>query len=382
MDKHISNDNPWWKGDWLNELRFARNSILTALLGTVSSSDAVLLSGTRGVGKTVLLKQLAHQIISSKHIDAKTILYLNLENICYLEWTLYELLIKFKQINKLAKDDRVVVILDEIGSSSKRIDELVELRQVKGVKVYFSSSYEVDTRALGNKIKRYQLMPLDFYEYLELRGIELNSKTMHLLDEYFQEYMHSGGMPGCVGQVQDGYAALVDKIVTGDVAARYGLKDMDMVKGFFLGLIENAGKDYSINDLAKQFGISPDTAKRYLNYFQEVYLIDLVEKWSPKSSFRSAKKIYLRDLGLYNLSSRRILDQVLFDNYIYLQLKGATPKFVKEDDLDLGLLIKGDYLVKANYGGVEDEYLSKVIMRTPFKEKVVVSDYKGFQKIL
>ena len=48
----------------------------------------------------------------------------------------------------------------------KRINELVELRQVKGVKVYFSSSYEIDTRILGNKIKRYQLMPLDFYEYL------------------------------------------------------------------------------------------------------------------------------------------------------------------------------------------------------------------------
>ena len=87
--------------------------------------------------------------------------------------------------------------------------------------------------------------------------------------------------------------------------------------------MERAGKSISINKIASILQISPDTSKRYLEYFSNTYLIYLMSRHGKTNErLLSAKKVYAPDLGI-RTSFTGIRDKgSLFENYVFLNIKG------------------------------------------------------------
>ena len=112
---------------------------------------------------------------------------------------------------------------------------------------------------------------------------------------------------------------LVDDIIQKDITAFHGLKNGDLLRDYFLLLMERSGKQISINKIANILKISPDTSKRYLSYFEDTYLIHLVSRWGKTNEkILTPKKIYSCDLGIKFLFHVDRDMGSYFVNYFYL----------------------------------------------------------------
>jgi predicted AAA+ superfamily ATPase len=88
-------------------------------------------------------------------------------------------------------------------------------------------------------------------------------RDKQLYKSYFLEYIKDGGMPENVLNPNREYLMnLVDDIIQKDITAFHGLKHHQILRDYFLLLMERSGKQLSINKIAKILSISPDTSKR------------------------------------------------------------------------------------------------------------------------
>jgi len=58
---------------------------------------------------------------------------------------------------------------------------------------------------------------------------------------------------------------LADDIIYKDIMSFHSVKETSLLRDFFYLLMERSGKQLSLNKVSKVFGISVDTARRFLN---------------------------------------------------------------------------------------------------------------------
>ncbi len=129
-----------------------------------------------------------------------------------------------------------------------------------------------------------EIQPLDFHEYLIFKNITIKKRDHYLYEKYFEEYIEIGGMPEYVLHKQREYLqSLVDDIIFKEIIAFHNIKKHQVIKDLYLLLMERAGKNLSINKIANILGISPDTAKRFLNMFEDCYLVHLLPRFGKSN---------------------------------------------------------------------------------------------------
>jgi uncharacterized protein len=99
---------------------------------------------------------------------------------------------------------------------------------------------------------------MNFNEYLSFKNIKIPKSDSSLVPEYFEDYMKTGGIPEYVLNENIEYLKeLVDDIINKDIAVYYNVKNISVLKDFFLLLMERAGKQASLNKISKILGITP-----------------------------------------------------------------------------------------------------------------------------
>jgi predicted AAA+ superfamily ATPase len=286
---------------------------------------------------------------------------------------------EFRKINKLKFEEKVYLFFDEITSKQDFEIQLKNLHDLHNVKIFASSS----SASLLKKAKPYltgrsisfEVLPLDFNEYLQFKNISIKNSDHHLIDGYFEDYLSSGGIPDYVLTNEPSYLSnLVDDIIYKDIAAIYNIKSPDILKEYFLLLMERAGKMLSINKLARILKISPDTSRRYLSYFSDVFLVFPVNRCGRTNEIILAqKKVYAPDLGIRNHLTGFRDKGSLFENYVFLKLKHLSPCYYYKDSIELDFAIKDDFIIEAKY---HNEVLSvkqrKLIDNSSFKFKKII----------
>ena len=107
----------------------------------------------------------------------------------------------------------------------------------------------------------------------------------------------------------------------------------------------------SINKIANILGISPDTARRYLSFFEETFLIHLVPRFGKTNeTILSTKKLYAADLGIRNLFTGFRDKGALFENAVFQKIKQYNPRYVVDDGLELDFLTEKKTLIEVKYG--------------------------------
>jgi predicted AAA+ superfamily ATPase len=121
--------------------------------------------------------------------------------------------------------------------------------------------------------------------------------------------------------------------------------------------MERSGKQVSVNKIAKILSISPDTAKRYFNYFERTFMIHLVSRnGTTNERILSAKKVYAGDIGVRNYFTGYRDIGSIFENYVYLKIKHLSPEYIYQDTEEIDFFTTDKYLVEAKY---HNEELSK-----------------------
>ena len=211
-------------------------------------------------------------------------------------------------VNRLQRNDLHIIIT---GSNSKLL------------------SGELATHLTG----RYtitELFPFSFTEYLQYKKIDvtqsLTTKNAGLLKGALDEYVPKGGFPEIVkGANENQYIQnLFNAIVTRDILFRYNIKHKQTFKDIALFLINNFAREISFNRIKNQFDIgSEHTAKNYVSYLEEAYLILTI----PKFSFKKAESIKYRKAYVIDTSFVMVLVDkfsqnigYLYENIVFLEL--------------------------------------------------------------
>ena len=386
MEEIFYKSNPWWEDEY-NFNGVSRNTYLEKLDSVFENKDIIFLTGLRRVGKTSILKNFISLLIHKKNIKPQYIFYITLDLIALSSMTINEILKEYKKIHLIPSSQKVYIFLDEVTSKENYQQELKNIYDLENMKVYASSSSASllkDKNAyLTGRQRVIEIMPLDFEEYLIFKKITIKKSDTYLKESYFEHYMSDGGMPEYVLTADISYIQnLIDNIIYKDIIAYHNIKNESVIRDFYKLLMERSGKQLSLNKMANILSIGVDSAKRYLSYFEDTYLIYTVEKYGKLNErVKNPKKIYAGDIGLKNVVTGFRDKGAIFENLLFLKIKHLDPSYVYVDGIELDFMTQDKILIEVKYNSILNQKQQKLYDTTEANQKIVVDSIESYLKL-
>ncbi len=189
-------------------------------------------------------------------------------------------------------------------------------------------SGELATHLTG-RYNEIRLFPFSFREYCAYHHVDttgLTTKAEADRKRAFMEYITNGGFPEMqVIRNKRGYVqSLLEAIVNKDIKARFNIRHVDVLRKIANHLINNVCQEVKYDELAKLLDITDITAKKYVDYLRQAFLIQLLTKHSFKSKERIRNaKAYIVDPGLQNNRSDAFAAENIgwrLENVVYIEL--------------------------------------------------------------
>ena len=166
--------NPWWEGQFKLDNIINREKVLDKLKINLSTSQIVMLSGLRRIGKTTLMKCMIKYLLDT-NINPKHIFYISLDDYLLSNESLLEIIDIYRMIHKISFDEKIYLFLDEITNQKDFEIQLKNIYDQGNAKVYASSSgasiLKNKKAFLTGRNTVIEILPLDFEEYLTFKKI-------------------------------------------------------------------------------------------------------------------------------------------------------------------------------------------------------------------
>jgi hypothetical protein len=178
-----------------------------------------------------------------------------------------------------------------------------------------------------------ELFPFSFDEYLASQGYSVKRTDMLTTEKrgalkcHFDAYFTSGGMPEFLRyKTRDILLRIYDDILYRDIAIRYHIHDLRLLRELALFLLSNIAKPVSYNKAKEYFHLgSVNTVIKYVGYLEDSYLLFTLQRFSPsiKQQQISPKKIYCIDNGLAQAVAFHISENTgpYLENLVFLHLR-------------------------------------------------------------
>ncbi len=281
----------------------------------IEESFATAITGIRRCGKSTFLNQILRK--------RKKCYYLNLED-PRLEGCELADLNKVEEIMHELYGNGGIYFFDEIQNIDKW-EKFIRYLVDKKEKVLITGSNAVLlSRELGTKLTgrhlQTEMFPFSFKEFLSMKNKSPSINS-------FEEYLYNGGFPEYLKKEDPTILhELFYDIVAKDIAARFGIKNTDVLNKILIFLISNVGNEFSYNSIKKTFSIkSVQSVINYISFFENAYLIFTVPRfsYSYKQQQVNPKKVYSIDNGFSfnnSVSFSRDMGKML-ENLVFLALR-------------------------------------------------------------
>jgi len=376
--------NPWWEGEFYPEF-ISRSVYLKQFLNSLNRKEIEFITGLRRVGKTALMKLMIKELLSKTESD--TILYISLDAFGLESYSLHDILEEFRKVHKHSRSKFLYLFLDEVIVKDTYQQELKNFYDNENVKIFASASQAgllKDQRALlTGRTRLYEILPLRFDEFLSFKNITIKKSESYLKEQYFIEYMKTGGIPEYVltGDIEY-LEELCDNLLYKDIIATYGIKDAGLVRDYFKLLMERSGKQASVSKMANVLGISPDTSRRYFGYFQNSYIIHTIERCGKLNErIRSGKKVYAGDVGIRNMVTGFRDKGAVFENLVYFKMKKFKPCYVYQNGIEIDFKTD-NFLIEAKYNSEMTEKQKHLFEQISSEKKIVVDSVESFLNLV
>ncbi|MFH0837347.1 MAG: ATP-binding protein [Candidatus Aenigmatarchaeota archaeon] len=285
--------------------------------------NALAILGIRRCGKSIL----SHMIMRGKKYG-----YINFDDEALYGIDTKDLNIVLKAFYDLY-GDLDYLVFDEIQNVIGWELFINRLRRTKRIIITGSNSQllsgELATHLTGRHID-FLLFPFSFKEICRYKNIEIEkneiytTKTAARMEKLLIEYIKCGGLPESYKYGKSIVKSIFSDIVIKDIAQRHNLKT-SVIESLAKYLITNSSNEISFNKLKNIFSIKKiETIKNYVKYFENAYLIFILERFSfkLKSQLIAPKKIYCMDTGIINSISFRFSDNVgkMYENAVCIEL--------------------------------------------------------------
>ena len=155
---------------------------------------------------------------------------------------------------------------------------------------------------LTGRYNQIELYPFSFAEYCHVREIDTQTKSTKanaLRYRALEEYMQQGGFPELL-HLKNPHTytlSLLNAVINKDICKRYSVKYPRTLADMANGVLDKFCQEVSFQQLQEQYELgSLHTAKQYLHYLQEAYLVQLLPLYTFKSKDRQlARKCYAVD---------------------------------------------------------------------------------------
>jgi hypothetical protein len=359
MRESIQRWNIWWENPQeINKFIGTERKTLSQMIDKLKIPHIKDIIGVRRCGKTVLMYQIINKLIE-KNTKPKNILYLNFDDPELID--IEEAIKTSLHINPEISH----IFLDEV-QNVKEWERIIRVyydrKKFKQIFVSGSSasliSRDVGKTLTGRHITKI-LTPFSFKEYLTRYKIEKptdisnREKVIHFLELY----MKNGGFPETIDTDQlTSKTILVDlynDILSRDIVSRFDA-DLDIVKKIGYYLMTNIGTHFSYNSVARALNLHYDTVKKYVPYFEEVFLFFVVPffSWKIKTTVKKDMKCYSIDTGLRNAISFKFSEDLgkLAENIVLIELKRKNKEvYFWKEKREVDFIVKeGDKLTAMN----------------------------------
>lgn len=383
----LSRMSPWWDGGFSLEGVVPRPRLLERVRPCLDTRDVVLLTGLRRVGKTTLMRELVHHLLLERAVPADRVMYASLDAYPLQGTALEDVVDEFRKLHKHPFDRRLYLFLDEVTAATDWEQQLKGLHDGHDVKIVAASSsasvFREQKGFITGRSRTFEVTPLDFEEYLVFRGVHLKQADRPLVEAYLDDYLRDGGMPGYVLTGDDAHLRqLADDIISKDIAAKHGVKSMQPLRDFFMLLMERAGKQVSLNKMAAVLGLSVDTARRYLGYFEDTFLVQTIGRYGKlNETLHSPKKLYEADLGMRVCFTGFRDVGALFESYVFQKLRDRRPRYVLQDGAEIDFMTEDKVLVESKYGTELRPKQRQLFESFPAKERLVIGGVWDLAKL-
>jgi len=331
--------NPWWKTGVVNPKmtqaykRFAFHEAMKRL-NEKDIRRAVVLTGTRRVGKTTIQYQMIEALLNSG-VAPQKILFISMDH----------------PILKLAQFQDVLECYHEnIYAEQNCYYFFDEIQYAQDWDLWLKTIYDTqpDTKVVATGSASPALMKgsresgagrwsviqvptLSFYEYCELIGVDRpdipeNLKATSLLHKtqierqqimlqlskvqhHFTRYLMVGGFPELALADNDVLAQqimredVVDKVLKRDLPSLYNIRNATELERIFIYLCNVSSEIVSIEAITKELnGVSRTTVENYIQFLESANLI--YQSWpvdmAGKKVLKARPKIYIADAAIRN----------------------------------------------------------------------------------
>lgn len=349
-----------------------------------------VITGIRRCGKSSLLKSIIEEL-KEKEIPDKDIISIELDRKEFKNIKTPEQLEK-EIDNRITDDDFKYLFIDEIENVKNFEPVINAYREEGNISIFItgSNSYllsgDLITKLTGRYIE-FEMMPLNFYEYIEMKKFLNKSINQNIYME-FEEFLESGGFPGALyyDKFEDKItyiSSVVEQIFEKDIKTNNKIKDVALFEVIEKFIINNFGSIISINSIyeylinKEKINVDRRTIKRYIDILEKAKIIYSCDLFDIKSKvvLKGEKKYYLADFSIYYTlnTDNRISYGPMLENIVYNYLKS------KNYSLSVGKIgkLECDFIARKDF----DKYFYIQVSKTIADDRVEEREYKPFYEI-
>jgi len=408
--------NKHWKSDKsFFEHQKHKRKLFFELLKYLPERQIISVVGLRRTGKTIILKQLIQNLIEQNGVNSNNILFLSFDEVLVSsKLALKDYLDVFlKDIFKKESAEKIYIFLDEIqyiDNWQHILKRYYDTRQNIKFVVSGSSSLflkKKTTESLAGRIYEFKLRPLSFEEFLELAGVspelllecqkyslpignltlEHNqndynlflARSGNILKDFFEEYLLYYQFPEMVLQKDKDKIrkyiseSIYKKTIEYDIPKLFGVEKIDELKFLFQILVNENSSLIEFKTISSEAGIEENTVKKYISYFQESFLVDLLYNYSKsfRKSKRLQKKGYIASPNFFTASRSDWMENPalrsqylgsLAETYIFNLLKEKYQylSFYRKGQDEVDFVASNDYRNSGKYALVEVKYTNEI----------------------
>ncbi len=325
-------------------MEIKRDKYLQELIDRKHNGMVKVVTGIRRCGKSYLLFKLYYDYLISIGVNKEQIITIALDNVKNMKFRNPLELDKFITEQISDNSQQFYVFIDEIQFVKKEKNPYVEddyvtfydvlngLLNNRNVDIYVTGSNSkmlskdilTEFRGRGDEIR---VMPLTFLEFMQVFDGDRYDGWL--------EYYTFGGLPAIVERktqeqkvfyltnlFQETY--IKDIIERNHIKYKQELNDLLNILSSGVGSLTNPSKLENTFKSVKNVNFSRNTIDNYLEYFEDAFLIQKVNRYNIKGKkyINTLSKYYFTDIGLRNarLNFRQQEETHIMENIIYNEL--------------------------------------------------------------
>lgn len=350
---NIDNFNPWWRTKQVPvQLIGKKRSLLDKTLRFLKNRQILLLTGIRRVGKTTLMFQLIHELLSHMHINPYHVFYFSFDE-------------KVDDINELIKvyeeqvlkdsiaHQKIYLFFDEIQKLEDWSDKIKIIYDMNpGIKICLSGSAQIillkNTReSLAGRFFNVKVEPLDFDEYLWFKKADIDTQREKIYELEIKKqitgFLSIGGFIeplSMQGEELIKYfkESLIERVVFKDIPETFNTSIRGLLYTLIKIIAENPGMYLDYKNLSNDLKYDHRTIAEYLSYLDYTLFIQRLYNYSSKliTSEKKLRRAYLSNTAFTLALNPQIENSLLIEQFFVNTLKaGFFYRSPQKEEIDI-----------------------------------------------